>query len=240
MEQERKPISYEAYEKLAQYYFEFVDTKPYNAYYERPGLLALLPEVNGKRVLDAGCAAGWYTAWLLERGAKVTAVDLSPTMIEMTRRRVGDRAALFQADMNEPLPFLEDESFDLVLSSLTLHYMKNWEPVLGEFFRILKPGGKLAFSIHHPFMDYLVFNPESYFETMLLTDRWHTPNGEVEVQFYRRPLCDVIQPLLHAGFILEALEEPMPTEAFERADPERYQKLTKRPTFLFVRAGKAV
>lgn len=45
-------------------------------------------------------------------------------MIEMPRRRVGDRAALFQADMNEPLAFLEDESLDLVLSSLTLHYFK--------------------------------------------------------------------------------------------------------------------
>ena len=234
----KKPISYDSYEKLAQYYFEFVDTKPYNAYYERPGLLALLPEVAGKRVLDAGCAAGWYTAWLLDRGAEVTALDMSPTMIEMTRRRVGDRAKLVQADMNEPLSFFEDQSFDLVLSSLALHYLKDWEPVLGEFFRILKPGGKLAFSVHHPFMDYLEFNPESYFEIKLLTDSWSTPNGEVEVQFYRRPLRDVLQPLLRAGFILEALEEPMPTEAFHRADPKRYPKLTKRPTFLFVRAGK--
>ena len=134
-------------------------------------------------MLDAGCAAGWYTAWLLEHGAEVTAIDLSLTMIEMPRRRVGDRAMLFQADMNEPLAFLEDESFDLVLSSLTLHYLKNWGPVLGEFFRGLKPGGKPAFLPHHSFIDYLVFNLESYFETSLLTDRWSTPDGRWQCSF---------------------------------------------------------
>ena len=89
-------------------------------------------------------------------------------------------------------------------------------------------------------MDYLVFNPESYFETGLLTDRWSTPDGEVEVQFYRRSLGEVLRPLLRAGFTLEALEEPVLPEAFRQAAPAVYLKLTKRPQFLFIRAGKAV
>ena len=80
-----KSISFDSYEKMAEYYFEYVDTKPFNAYYERPATLSLLPSVTGKKVLDAGCAAGWYSEWLIEKGANVIALDFSPSMIEKHR-----------------------------------------------------------------------------------------------------------------------------------------------------------
>ena len=50
---DEKPIALEAYEILAEAYASVVDTKPHNAYYERPATLSLLPEVRRKRVLDA-------------------------------------------------------------------------------------------------------------------------------------------------------------------------------------------
>ncbi|RKD30604.1 class I SAM-dependent methyltransferase [Thermohalobacter berrensis] len=234
----KKGISYDSYEKLAEYYFKHVDNKPFNAYYERPGTLALLPDVNNKRVLDAACAAGWYTEWLIEHGAKVTAIDFSPKMIEMTRKRVGDRAEIIRTDLNRPLDFLEDKNFDLVISSLTLHYIKNWNNVMKEFNRILKPSGYLVFSVHHPFMDFTVFNRENYFAIELLDDEWDTHEGKVKVQFYRRPLKDIISPVIKSGFMIEKLDEPMPTEEFKRKQPESYQRLTKRPQFLFLRCKK--
>lgn len=136
----KESVSHHSYEEMAEYYFRDIDNKPYNAHYERPATLSLLPEVEGKSVVDAGCAAGWYTEQLLRMGAKVTAVDFSSRMIEMTRRRVGGRARLIQADLNEPLEFLEDGSQDVILSSLALHYLKDWTPVMSEFRRTLKPG----------------------------------------------------------------------------------------------------
>lgn len=231
-------VSLDSYQQMADYYFSYVDTKPFNAYYERPGTLALLPEVKGKRVLDAGCAAGWYTAWLLDHGAQVTAVDLSPNMVERTHRRVGELARILQADLNLPLDDLADASFDVVLSSLTLHYLKDWTEVLSEFRRILVPGGTLVFSVHHPFMDFTVFKRENYFLTELLEDEWNTTSGPVKVHFYRRPLSRIVTAVLEAGFLLEKLSEPMPTEEFRAAQPEVYQRLTKRPQFLFLRARK--
>jgi SAM-dependent methyltransferase len=231
-------VSLESYQEMAEYYFGYVDTKPFNAYYERPGTLSLLPEVNGKQVLDAGCAAGWYTQWLLDHGAQVTALDLSPNMIEMTRKRVGNRARSLQADLNLPLDFLADKSFDVVLSSLTLHYLKDWARVLSEFHRILVPGGCLVFSVHHPFMDFSVFKRENYFLTELLEDEWNTHKGPVKVNFYRRPLSQIVSSVLEAGFLLEKLIEPMPTEEFRAAQPDVYLRLTKRPQFLFLRARK--
>lgn len=231
-------LSLGSFEQMAEYYLHFVDTKPYNAYYERPATTALLPEVRGKRVVDAGCAAGWYTQWLLDRGASVLALDHSPRMVEMTRRRVGDRAEVVRADLNEPLSMIGDGTADIVLSSLVLHYLEDWGAVMGEFNRILRPGGLLVFSVHHPFGDFLIFRREDYFLTELLEDEWDTDRGKVKVHFYRRPLGRMIAPVIENGFDIERLVEPMPTERFKAELPEAYERLTKRPQFLFVRARK--
>lgn len=231
-------VSFNSYEEMADYYFKCIDTKPFNAYYERPGTLSLLPEVKDKNVLDAGCAAGWYTNWLLENGASVTSLDFSPSMIEMTKKRVGNKAKIIRADLNEPLSFLQNESFEIVLSSLTLHYIKDWDLVMNEFNRVLKKDGQLIISVHHPFMDFTVFNRENYFLTELLYDEWDTDYGKVKVEFYRRPISEIMNSIISPGFIIEKVLEPMPTEQFKINEPEKYDRLTKKPQFLFIRARK--
>jgi SAM-dependent methyltransferase len=238
MSASEKPVAFDAYQKLTEHYTQDVDDKPWNADYERPAVIDMLPDVEGKTVLDAGCAAGWYTAWLLEHGARVTAVDFSPNMVASTKARVGDMAKVVQHDLNQPLDFLMDASFDLVLSSLTLHYLRDWQGVFAEFNRILKPGGHFVFTIHHPFMDFIEFNCENYFETRLLVDEWNTPQGKVKIEFYRRPFSAVLTPLLENGFVLEMLREPMPAERFKHRLPEAFERLIKKPQFLFIRARK--
>lgn len=232
-------ISYDSYETMAEYYYESIDTKPFNAYYERPATLSLLPPVQGLKVLDAGCAAGWYSEWLLKQGAQVTALDFSPNMIAMTKKRLGEgQADIIRADLNEPLSFLSDAVMDIVLSSLTLHYIKNWEVPMAEFRRVLKPSGTLIFSVHHPFMDFSVFNRKNYFLTEMITDEWETDAGKVKVQFYRRPLAKIISSVIAAGFVIEKLLEPMPTEKFKDNQPQIYERLTQNPHFLFIKATK--
>ncbi len=232
----KESVSFDSYQEMAEYYYEKVDQKPFNAYYERPGLIELIPDVEDKNVLDAGCAAGWFTDWLIKQGADVTAVDFSPNMVEMTRKRVGNKPDIIQADLNEPLDFLEDGYIDIIVSSLTLHYLKDWDRIMKEFNRVLVKEGYLVFSVHHPFMDYSYFDVDDYFEIKLLKDTWDEP--EVEVQFYRRPLCEIIRPVTENGFVIEKITEPMPTEKFKEKQPESYERLTKKPQFLFVRAKK--
>ncbi|WP_305855745.1 class I SAM-dependent methyltransferase, partial [Klebsiella pneumoniae] len=68
-------------------------------------------DLTNMKVFDAGCAAGWYTAKLLELGAEVTATDISKEMVAATQRRVGNRAKVLNLDLEKELPF-ENESFD--------------------------------------------------------------------------------------------------------------------------------
>src|SRR5216684_1033973 len=82
------------YDPIAETYAAGVDTRSFNALYERPATLALLPEVSGLAVLDAGCGPGWYAQFLAERGAHVIAVDASPRMAALAAARLGARAAV--------------------------------------------------------------------------------------------------------------------------------------------------
>lgn len=234
-----KPIALEAYEALAESYAAVVDTKPHNAYYERPATLSLLPEVKDKVVLDAGCGPGVYSAWLIERGAKVFGIDASPKMLEMARRRLGTAAELREANMNEPLDFLAAESFDLVLSPLALDYVADWRGLFREFYRVLRAGGHFIFSIHHPFFDYQYFKTGNYFATETVGVEWKGfENVRVHMPSFRRPLEEAVNPLLEAGFRLEKILEPKVTEKLRETDPKHYAELAREPCFLCMRAKK--
>ena len=233
-----KPLAFEAYETLAEAYAAMVDEKPHNAYYERPATLSLLPEVKGKQVLDAGCGPGVYTEWLADRGAQVTALDASEKMVRLARARVGAKAHVRQADLTQPLDFLADESFDLIVSALVFDYIKDWESLFKELYRVLRLGGQLVFSVGHPFGDFLLSPEGSYFDTELVVYEWRGFGVRVAMPAYRRPLGALIAPLLDAGFMLERLLEPQPTEEFKRRDLRHYEELMRQPGFLCVRAVK--
>jgi SAM-dependent methyltransferase len=237
MNEKHKPEAYDAWESLADWYASRVETKAHNAYYERPATLALLPDVRGLRVLDAGCGPGVYAERLIAGGASVVCLDASPKMVEFARRRLGEDVEIHLAYLDSPLDFLPDSQFDLVLSSLTLNYVGDWPGVFGEFARVLKKGGLLVFSIHHPFADYTDYVEGSYFEKALISITWRRSSSEpVDVPTWFRPLGDLTSTLHGAGFVIEQMLEPRPVPQFKELDPEQYEILNKSPGFLCVRA----
>ncbi len=175
------------YDAMASAYAAYNSTSPYNAFYERPATMALLGKVDGLRALEVGCGAGILTTWLVDQGAAVTAMDVSPAMLDLARRSVGGRAELVLADLSARLPF-ETGSFDVVVASLVLHYVRDWEAALREIRRVLSPNGVVVFSTHHPTMDWLVSSPEDYFTVKPVTETWTISGRGFEVSFWRRPL----------------------------------------------------
>ena len=162
------------------------------------------------------------------------AFDFDADFVALTQSRVGNRARVLQADLAASLDFAADGEFDLVVCSLVMHYLKDWQPVFREFYRVLKSEGVLVFSTHHPFMDWTYFKREDYYAVELLEDEWDIG----KMRFYRRPISVMSQDLEAAGFVIERLLEPQPTEDFQRADPKAYERQMKKPQFLVVRARK--
>jgi len=224
-----------SYDEIANQYADAQDNKPWNIYFERPGVLQFLPDVAGKAVLDAGCGPGFYSLFMADQNAQVTAFDLNPVFVQRTQHRTGRRVKVLQADLAEPLSFATDAAFDLVICILVLHYLKDWQPTLAEFHRVLGSTGQLIFSTHHPFSDLELSPTGDYFSTDLIEDEWDIG----KVQFYRRPLSKITQDLFHSGFVIEAISEPQSIKPPDDVIFKAYERTMKTPRRLLVRARKA-
>jgi ubiquinone/menaquinone biosynthesis C-methylase UbiE len=212
---------------------------PFNALYERPASLALLPPLAGAHVLDAGCGSGLHAAEMIQRGATVVGIDSSAAMLELARRRCPEHAEFHLANLAAPLPLLADASFDAVLCSLVVHYLRDWDPVLREFRRVLRPDGVVVMSTHHPARDLDLSRTGDYFATELLRDRWTKNERTFDVEFWRRPLTDMVAAIQGAGFRIDRLVEPAPSPECEDLFPREWTLLTTKPGFLFFRLQPA-
>ena len=229
----------EDYDRMGDAYADDSYSDPVKVGYERPAMLAMAGEVRGKRVLDAGCAAGALSRALAERGARVAGMDLNEGFIERARANVGSDAEFHVADISKPMPFFASGSFDIVTASLVLHYLEDWDAPLREFHRVLAAGGALLISTHHPMQDVNVSTPPTpYFEKRLLTDVWNKGGREYKVRYYRRPLGAIVDALAAAGFVIERMPEPRPDPAAFTDAPDLYAQIAAAPFFLFIRALK--
>ncbi len=197
------------YDEAAEAFDAHASKSAWNAYADRPTVLSMLPELAGRRVLDAGCGSGLYCGPLLERGAIVSAFDASPRMVEIARSKYGQDVEFRVHPLETMSQHYACSFFDLVLSTLVLDHVKDLERVFVQVLYVLKPGGTFLFSVTHP---YRVFEDygQSYFEQEPYDQV--SPNVGVIIPAYRRPLEDYIRPLLMLGFLLLDLVETRPTE----------------------------
>ncbi|MDW7694697.1 class I SAM-dependent methyltransferase [Flammeovirgaceae bacterium SG7u.111] len=227
-----------AYESMAESYNDKIDHKPHNAYYDRPNTLGLIPDVDGKTVLDAACGPGKYAEILLSQGATVTGFDISPQMVKFAKERNKGKGEFFVHDLTQPFSSLEDESFDIVLCALAMHYVEDWKQTIQEFCRVLKPSGQLIISIEHPFFEFNYFNSTKYFEVEPVKCTWQGFGKPIEVNSFRRPLGECLIPLTDNGFYIDKLIEPKPVDEFEKLDPKHFKELNEFPAFMCIKAVK--
>jgi ubiquinone/menaquinone biosynthesis C-methylase UbiE len=213
---------------------------------EWPSLRALLPEIQGRSVLDLGCGFGWFCRWAREQGAaRVLGVDVSERMLARARAMTDDPAISYvRADM-ERLD-LDAASYDLVYSSLALHYIANLEALLAEVFRSLVSGGSLVCSVEHPLYTAPsepgwslsksgrpTWPVDSYLEEGPRSTDWLT-KGVIK---HHRTFATYITTLLRLGLSLSHVEEWGPTDEQIAARPELAEE-RQRPTFLLVAAKR--
>lgn len=170
-------------------------------------LLALLGDVRGKSVLDAGCGEGFLARILAARGARVTGIDLSPRLIALAREHDPAAAAIAYrvADLSRPLPDLA-ATFDAVGSHLVLNDVADHRGFAGGLAALTRPGGRAVLALNNPYSSVLRGHLNDYF-----ADGARAVYGGMSaalggtVGYYHRPLGEYLAAFLDAGWRLAAL-----------------------------------
>jgi ubiquinone/menaquinone biosynthesis C-methylase UbiE len=172
---------------------------------------------------------------MVRRGAHVVGFDQSPALVELARRRTDGAVDLRVHDLAEPLDWVADACFDLVVLALTLNYVDNRLAMLREFRRVLLPEGALVISTTHPTADWERLGG-SYFAAESVEESL-SPQHDWPVRAWRRPLAAVCDEFSTAGFLIERLVEPRPVPEMAVRDPESYARLEHAPAFIAFRLG---
>lgn len=227
-------------------------------YLEKPAMLAQLPDLTGKSVLCLGCGSGEECQMIKGKGAdRVVGTDISKGLIEQAKYTYPE--VEFEVMDMERLTFSLGE-FDIVFSSLAVHYLEFWIDLLSGVKKVLKTGGKFIFSTHHPIRfafentkdkdvtksllgyelkddseEFVVYG--DYLNKHAVQDLWF---DKVKVTYYHRPFTDIIKEVNQSGLDLTNLVEPKPTPAAQKIRPEFYGINQKIPLFLIVELTKNV
>lgn len=187
--------------------------------------LRVLGEVAGRDVLEIGSGAGQCSRWVGVHGGSPVGLDLSHRQLQHSLRldeAVGVRVPSVRATATD-LPF-RDDSFDVVFCSFgALQFVADIERCLQEVARVLRPGGRFAFSITHPMRWVFPDDPEepglvasqSYWDRRPYVET-DPESGEVTYVEHHRTLGDWVGLLTAAGFHLTALVEPQWPQDHER------------------------
>jgi len=190
---------------------------------EKPQLFSLLPDLSGKRILDLGCGYGENCKKFIEMGAAfVMGIDISEKMLEVAREKHAGSNIVFAQMGMEDLPQLE-ETFDLVVSSLAIHYVCDFDKLVHDVAQRLNDGGFFIFSQEHPITTAPLsgikwYQKNDVIEGMLLTD--YAKEGRRDVSWiiehvikYHRTTASIINSLIDGGFtICHMIESTVPEE----------------------------
>lgn len=221
----------------------------YNVLLEQPAMKKLLPDLQGKTILDIGCGFGNNCVDFIGAGAKsVTGIDISERMLSVAESENNvDGIEYIRMDMKDISSL--NKKFDLVYSSLAFNYEEDFERLINDIFDLLNTNGILLFSQEHPVVtasagkaDYYMVdeNGNKVFcfcdyqdEKIRRVEKWFV-DGVIK---YHRTFSTIINTLIDKGFVIEKVVEPVPSEeALQKRKGLRKEFI--KPTFLIVKARK--
>jgi len=212
-----------------------------------PALEKLMPDLNGKKVLDAGCGDGFGVAWLRAQGADSIGIDISEKGIESCKQRDPQGKYLVMDVRNVSFK----EKFDYVLSLLVLLSFDNKPEIsmaIKKMAACLKEDGKLIIATVHPAFDIVNDNmenlvrkslgPYSYADSGLQIEYKHKNNDFSFIDFHWR-MEDYSDCISEAGLVIEKIVEPLPIPESKKDSKELYSARRKYPPhILFVCRNK--
>lgn len=234
------PVFFAGYKKLRD------EGSGLNDNLEQPALWSLLGDsLKGLAILDLGCGFGGFARRARALGAEaVLGIDLSNNMLSEARKRTNDTHIEYRRSSMEDLT-LPEHAFDLVVSSLMLHYVKDYAIAVRKIASYLRPGGRFVFSVEHP-----MFTARAEQDWIRAEDGtplyWPVDNyraeGERRIQWfvegvvkYHRTVETYVNGLITNGFTLQRLLEPEPAAA--RQTPQSALE-RRRPPFLLIAATR--
>lgn len=213
---------------------------------EWPALKAMLPEMQGIKVIDLGCGYGWFCRNVRKQGAaQVLGLDVSEKMLNKARSMTSDAGIEYRHEDLEQLQ-LPAETYSLAYSSLTLHYIQALPELFATVFQSLTPGGHFVFSAEHPIFT-TPANPgwltsknggktwpvDGYQQEGKRVTNWFA-EGVIK---QHRKLATYINLLINAGFVITHLDEWGPSIEQLNATPALSEE-TERPMLFLLSAQK--
>ena len=198
--------------------------------------------------MDLGCGYGENCKAFSRLGAsKVLGIDISEKMLQVANEENRcDNINYKKMSMNDLSTI--DGKYDVVVSSLAVHYIENFDYLVNSVYKLLSENGHFIFSQEHPFTTALL--KENYWSSdsegniihYNLTDysllgerktRWFV-DGVVK---YHRTFSSIFNSLINAGFTIEQVLEPLPDEKIMAQYPS-YKKYYHKPDFLLIKVRR--
>ncbi len=202
----------------------------YNDYLEVPAVNELLGDIRGKKVLDFGCGTGIYIKILIKKGAIVKGFDISNDMLSIARKE-NPQLDLRQGSGYD-IPFRE--KFDIVLASLVVHYLSDWNKMFQEIARVLRKGGYFVFSTGNPVVGTVKKRDQgaNYFHDKKVSVGWKdNDGGEMRMYYYHKTYEEIIRTIIKNGFEIVDYRDCFPIRRAKKNFPKEYERYSKEPLF---------
>ena len=201
------------YNSHADDYFNNQNQYPVIAYL-RKEVNKLIKSPKDKYILFAGCGDTEEARYAVEKGAKVTGIDISEKCIELSKKKFPKQK--FEVMDFEDTTF-KNGSFDVIISIFAIMYKESLDSVLVEFKRLIKKNGHIIIVVPHPIRKMIKYSKMDYFARGKRVEIW---KGNKRFNYYRT-MEDYINTITKNGLILDKIyEHKVPKESEESPDAE--------------------
>lgn len=246
--------------EMAQAYEDFTcGEDSYSNQIEWKSIKTMKLNLKGKKLLDLGCGTGRFSFLFEEfKPKQVLGIDMSEKMIQIGKGIAKERKSIvqfLQSDI-ENMSNIQDNSFDFIFSSTTLHYIKNLDGIMKEINRILVKEGTCILSVINPVYSacYPIINDNRDFPKdedwtiRYLNKRlrgyvqpWIEYNDKIKdflSYSYHYTMSDYINAIVKSGLQIEELIEPLPPEEWREKNSGRYNAYMDTPIYAIFRIKK--